>query len=129
MKKFGIILFLALFCFTFSSLAQEEVLIDITKTDKQLENIELLVKKQNVSSKELSEQLKIINELQIQINQAKSVYQQKKESIQNWKLQQNKTLYTPLKSSEIGKRYYILTSRQKKKYKSCVTNYCKSLWA
>lgn len=82
MKKFGIILFLALFCFTFSSLAQEEVLIDITKTDKQLENIELLVKKQNVSSKELSEQLKIINELQIQINQAKSVYQQKKESIQ-----------------------------------------------
>ncbi len=80
MKKFIISLFLIL---TFSIFtAKAEIEIDISNIAKQLDKIETLINQNKISSKEISEQVKVINGLQTDLNQTKAIYQQKKENIE-----------------------------------------------
>lgn len=80
MKIFITVIFLILT--SANAFAQENTNIDIIKTNKQLENIEKNINQGKFSSTELTEQLKIINNIQNQTNQVKLIYQQKKENVQ-----------------------------------------------
>ncbi|MBE6450739.1 MAG: mechanosensitive ion channel [Alphaproteobacteria bacterium] len=79
MKK----LILIVFClFSFGVFAQEIAHIDVTKINKQLDLIENNINQGKSSADYLTEQLKNINAIQADINQAKIQYQQKRENVQ-----------------------------------------------